>query len=961
MKLNTLQNEQAAPAPRKCRGGDDGQIRMKVCLLHVAALVLSIFLLAGLASPLYAGLRDIHPRPQQMGYLTADPVLLAGTPFLVIPDNPTPAELTVRDEAVRLISARVNRSPQTLTASSYISQSPCIWMGTLSRFPALAAALAAQNIGGLGTTTHNEEYQLVVEDSRILLGASDLRGLRWGLQSLVQIMADMMGQLSVDRVYIRDWPALSKRVATCNSALRVQDQADYANLVVDNAYTARMNEIEWNGNDAGNPVILLRPFMLAQSNALAAKIRTHGQFLTMSCDGTGKVIDSMCWQEGVPVSDMIMRVQNGTFNVEPDAFDITVQNNSMESWQGNQPNNWTLVNPDLNNHIFRDNSVRHSGNSSVRYSNLQASDDHTELQQTVYVGRGRLLKLRYWYKLSGYQGDMNMYAVSPGPPWNRWEERQISYTTPTTQDWTLYEVDFRTFIADSCVIQVGPRFCSQGTAWVDDVSLEQTGPQWMLRRSDTPLTVTRASDGLLLREGTDFRVVETYSSSYYQFVRQPRFDVLSGGRLANGDIVQLNWYAGMPYQGENGKYIPCFTLLEPLRSYQDRVALMDSLMHPDGFKIHINEVICADYDPVCTARHLTPGQLVGRYCAQMYNIIQARAPGAPVRIYGDAVDVFAGGSSWAMPVSVFPWNTGALQELPAPVEVMAMTGYTSDLDSSLIYYAANNHPGITACGLGDAISWAVNCAVVARRQPNCTGFMYWMWDDFGRDEITARMMIAGDLAWNIGPFILHHPLSSSAVRPDSLQVFADMWSDTFRVTPDPYLTEATLHYRLLPGGTWRTTPLANQGRDTYAAAIHNIGGSAASVEYYLTCTDHREQTSAAPADAPAHVFSVTLPAAASGGGNPHEGDRIEFSSTEVSGNRMLAWTSKAGIKWYEVHYGTPDFSPESRSLLTRQSPETPRYFISQADAKKIVMDSLSVYAIPEEEVKPAKATQVSRR
>ncbi len=149
-----------------------------------------------------------------MGLLAPTPAVLAGVPYLVIPSNPTADELRMRDEARRMIALRIGRVPEALAWSEYQGQTPVLWMGTLARFPQLSAALDSSGIAGVGSMTHAEEYQLVVEEQRILLGGSDLRGLRWGVQSLVCLMSEVMGQYYVDRAYIRDWPDMSKRVGT---------------------------------------------------------------------------------------------------------------------------------------------------------------------------------------------------------------------------------------------------------------------------------------------------------------------------------------------------------------------------------------------------------------------------------------------------------------------------------------------------------------------------------------------------------------------------------------------------------------------------------------------------------------------------------------------------------------------------------------------------------------------------
>ncbi len=878
-----------------------------------------------------AGLRDIHPRPQQMGLLASQPIVLSGTPYLVIPDNPSTDETLAANEAVRLLSERIGRTPAILSWSAYSGQSPAVWFGVLNRFPALVAALDSTGIAGMGVTSHGEEYQLVVQDGRVLVGGADTRGLRWAMMSLVELIANVMGRLYVDQAYIRDWPYFSKRIGTINSCARTSDQMDLAYRIADLSYGARMNEMECNLSEAG--IRNTRPIYNSNMVSLSNRIRNRGQTLTMSADNTAHNLNVLWWQEGIPMNETVMRVTSSGFVPVADGYHVSMANGDFESWNGNRPTGWDMGRDDRFAYLSRDGVTVHSGQSSAKFTGFGPNTPgDVEVFHDVYLGPYRLMKVKFWYKLAGYRGQILLDLEGKHPPYNRYDDRVYDFNTPTTQDWTEAEFTFCSFNADTGLCMIGPWGPLEGTLWLDDITFETAYPAEMLRRSDTPVVVRKQGQGNVLTEGVDYQIVETYSSSYPQYVKQPRLDKLAGGALAYGDTVRMDWHCAMLYQGS--RQTECFSLLEPLLAYQDRIAALDSLLHPDGFKIHIDEVSYTDYDPLCTARHMTPAQLVGSYCRQMYQIIQGRRPGVPVRIYGDPFDVFVYDVR-AMPVTVSPWTIGSLQELPAPIEVMAMQDYSSNLDSSMVYFGNNGHPSVMAVPTAWPFGVFVDGVQAAKRhRQQCPGVEFYMWETDAVNEWGWRIPDFGDLAWNIGPYIVHTPLQFSA-RPDSIQTFAEMWTDSFHRTETPSLTNSTLYYRWLPSGQYSTMPLLRTGTDFYVATLHAVPPSATGIAYYLSVRDHRGETTTAPADAPARVFTAMFPLSGSPP-NDNGGQVIQFSTRHVPGGVLMEWPRVNGIEWYEVHMGAPpNFGSNSRTRISRQQPACPRYLLTsdRADAE----------------------------
>lgn len=904
--------------------------------------VILLLMLAGIA-PVEAGLRDIHPRPQQMGLLGPEAIRFFGTPYLIIPDNPSEQEALVRDEAIRLFEQRTGRILPVVTWSNYTDQIPTIWMGTFSRFPQLTEALQIAGVPGLGSAHRSEEYQIFVEENRVLLGASDELGLRWGLQSLTALCSDLMGQIGIDRVYIRDWPDFGKRVGTANALMRNTEQYAWSVQLIDLAYQNRMNEIEWNNDDLGRSDA--SNYNLTQAVNYATIIRNRGQKLTISVDRTPSEVAQLYWQEAVPILGTMMRVTTSGFVPVENGYGIAIPNNGFESWNGNRPTGWIMSRDSLFSYVSRDAINKHSGSYSVKLAGFTAgSSPSTNLMQVINLGSNKYVKVKFWYKLSDYCGQITVCEMDTDQPYNKYSAERLSFTTPTTRNWTLYETKLCTFNATEANLMIGPYYATRGTVWLDDVTIETCELENMVRREDTPLQIRKYRTNEQLAEGIDYQVFENYSTAYPQYVRNPLIMRLPGGRLnTTGDTVLVNWSVAPRYQGT--RWTQCFSQSEILLVYQERIRHVDSLLHPDEFKIQINEVCYSNYDDACTRRNLTPAQLIGSHCRQMYQIIQARRPGAKVRIYGDVFDIYSGDVR-ANPSLTLPWTAGALQELPAPMEIMCMEGYSSNLDSSLEFFAANQHPSIMSLGLWVGASRFVAAIDAAARHSNCTGTQWFVWQGDCDDELPELIQLMGDLSWNNGPYIIHDPVILHN-RPDSLRINAEIWSDSFRIAAMPSITSASLRYRQLPNGNWTTAAMTRTSTDRFSALIPSISSNASAIEYYITAIDHRAHTSLAPADAPQKTFMVGLPFG-SGSSGGTGGDRLDFSLSTFSDWSVLEWNPLPEYLWYEIHRSTPpDFSEISATRVARQDSLCPRLILSPEDFHRLNPDSLYVIGIRE--------------
>lgn len=878
---------------------------------------------------LYAGLNDIRPRPQQMGLLAVSPLVLDGAFTLVMPDNPTAIESFLRDEAVAELTALMGVPPVYTPFSQWTGQAGGILIGTPERFPALVDSLLASGIPGLGVISRDEEYQLLVGNRNIFLAGKDHLGMEWGLFSLVDLMGQVNGQTTVDRAYVRDWPDLPKRVCTVNTSVRIQSQFDYADSLFNFAYHSKMNEIEWNDQDGGNPV--RSNFANSSALELRQRIRRRGQFLTMGVDRTGLWVPQRSWQEGVPIVSMPMTVGSTGFTAV--SYGISATNGGFESWTNNRPNSWEMYPESNYSLISRDNVTRHSGSSSIKWANMTADypGDRT-VRQKVHFGPYRLIKAKFWYKTSNFSSRIRVLIHGDDPVNNHFENQRIS--VPANTDWTQLEVLFSVYHDDSAEVWIGPNEYSTGTLWIDDLTFENAGLTNMIRRADTPLRVYKQPGNTLMTEGVDYSVTEL-STPFENFVTSPKLTRINGGALSVGNQVTVDWYTAILYQ--TGRMTVCWSMLEPLEFYQQQIRNCDSLLAPHGFKIHINEVTLANYDQNCTSRGMTPGQLVGAYVNQMYNIIQARRPGVHVRSYGDAFDVWVKDNR-CQPVTTSPWTVGALQQVNPNVEMMVMTDYSRNMDSSCVYFNDNGSPVIIAYYGTNSFQKAVQGAVIARRAANCTGMQIYDWD-LGKFQ---KLPEFASLGWNLGPFFVHTPPVYSS-RPDTVFLTCEMWTDSFTLQEPTSITSRRLTYRFLPGGNWTTITPAPSAPRSYSSALIPPG-NATSLEYYFVATDHREQTRSLPPDAPSVVYRVQIPESVPN----NDLDLREYNRGTVPrvNGQLIEWDPVSGAEAYEVHLSSEfELCRREQTLLVVVPATQTQFYVDDSIFRKIDTNDLRILPI----------------
>ncbi len=373
------------------------------------------------------------------------------------------------------------------------------------------------------------------------------------------------------------------------------------------------------------------------------------------------------WAEGQPV-------RGATYTVAPDGNSLifapqnpSLTNMSFESGS----TGWSL---DAGRASI-DSSVAYSGSSSLKIS---AGGARGYGIQTISVQPNRQYHVSFYAKTASLNGELmaKIYDPSVGR-FREFHEEDSAMGHAATQNWTRYDYVFNSAQSTSVQLRLGSWGSTSGTMWFDSVNVEEIGLHNIVRNSQSPLKLYRP-DGTVLSEGTDVNPIqEPYSlgsGMTFRLYRTPLTPTIpAGSSLHPGDTVKIDYDAVQPiYDGQYG-----VSLSEPaVKTYYANVIteLRKSFAPGSGIMmLGYDEIRHGNSSTGNVAAGLTAGQLLADNFKDVYDIIRAQDPNAPLYTWSDMFDPFHNArdkfylwdgdlaGSWnGLPadVTIFNWNAG---------------------------------------------------------------------------------------------------------------------------------------------------------------------------------------------------------------------------------------------------------------------------------------------------------------
>ena len=357
-----------------------------------------------------------------------------------------------------------------------------------------------------------------------------------------------------------------------------------------------------------------------------------------------------------------------------------------------------------------DASVGYSGSSSLKISGGGARGYGI---QTVNVQPNRQYHVSFYAKTDSLNGELmaKIYDPSVGR-FREFHEEDSAMAHAATQGWTKYDYVFNSAQSTQVQLRLGSWGATTGSMWFDNVSVQEIGLHNVVRNSQSPLKLYRP-DGTPLSEGTDVASIQEPwapgTGMTYRLYRTPLTPAIpAGSSLLPGDTVKIDYDAVQPiYDGQYGaslsepgvKTYYANTITELRKSFAPGTGIMmlgyDEIRH--GNSSTGNE-----------SAGLTGGQLLAKNFKEVYDIIRAQDPNAPLFTWSDMFDPYHNATD-----KFYLWNgdlAGSWEGLPADVTIF---NWNAGNPNSLKFFSDRGNQQLIAgyydqwwdpygAGLGDA-------------------------------------------------------------------------------------------------------------------------------------------------------------------------------------------------------------------------------------------------------------------
>jgi hypothetical protein len=225
----------------------------------------------------------------------------------------------------------------------------------------------------------------------------------------------------------------------------------------------------------------------------------------------------------------------------------------------------------------------------------------------------------------------------------------VPHTVPYTADWAKYDIAFNTLDCTEISFSLFFENTTSGKVWIADMIVEPGGTTNVLRRADTPFTMT-SEDGLTTyAEDIDYEnAIDThlrdltpggYPGGYAgpTVWRSNFIPVINkvGTALNTGDIVLCS-YCHVGFY--DGSVQPCLCNPIYLSRIKECIQGVRDLLDPDVYYMDWEEMVLIGWDYVCQS--YGAGESLAFNVSSIYNMIMELDPTKEVCIWSDQFDPY---------------------------------------------------------------------------------------------------------------------------------------------------------------------------------------------------------------------------------------------------------------------------------------------------------------------------------
>ena len=261
------------------------------------------------------------------------------------------------------------------------------------------------------------------------------------------------------------------------------------------------------------------------------------------------------------------------------------------------------------------------------------------IMQKVAVRPWSMYRAAMWVKTKGFSASrsLRLFGFANGRVLSA-----DSLSIQRDQDWKLYHVVFNSQDSTEIMLYLGVWGGGRGTAWVDDVELEEMAFVNLVRREGAPVVVTRA-DGTPLEEGRDFRpLVDPKMGNagapgrYDRYHTPPLLEVTKKSGLSDGDRVLVSYYHAATVH--IGQTVACLDHPKVFDLFRRQVKHVHELLKPRGYLLGHDEIRVANWCASCNREGRSAGELLAYNFGRCMEIIREIDPDAEIYAWNDMFD-----------------------------------------------------------------------------------------------------------------------------------------------------------------------------------------------------------------------------------------------------------------------------------------------------------------------------------
>jgi hypothetical protein len=421
--------------------------------------------------------------------------------------------------------------------------------------------------------------------------------------------------------------------------------------------------------------------------------------------------------EGMPVENAPFLVSGGEARLDAKSS-ARLSNGGFEDGEGNKLTGYEFH--DQPGEIsFIDHQVFHSGKASLRLENFTSNPHgHGRVMQTVKVQPHRCYRVSIWVKTAALEpaNAFRLMALA--------DDRELApreFHLPATSDWRQLTMLFNSQGLDKIGLYAGLWGGKSGKIWLDDWSIEEVGPINVLHRLGTPVTVRNQDGSITYIAGKDYApLIQTELHPSRDDGLPVPLKVLPGGRIHDGDHLQVSWYHSMVIN--DSQVTVCMAEPELYEIFDHEAKLLAEKVQPRSVMLNMDEIRMGGTCAACKGKNM--GQLLGECITRQTSILRSHIPSVEIYTWADMLDPNhnAHGKYYLVDGDF----TGSWTNVPRHLIMTVWGG--EPRESSMRFFSELGFRTLVACyydadDLKDVQSWLQ----IAGQVRKVRGFMYTPW------------------------------------------------------------------------------------------------------------------------------------------------------------------------------------------------------------------------------------------